>query len=260
MKYLPYRLIRYLEHQWRGKAAFRIHSPHVFAFQQQVWKGGRSEVGGKIESFRKKLTQNSQRLERLDLGAGSMERGTSYPTTIAQLAKMASRRRREGELLRRICAHYQPKRCLELGTHLGISALYQLSGLNQAEFISLEGDPTLAQLANQHLAEFGYEAEVQVGDFADLLSQLNLAEWRPDYVLIDGNHRYEPTLAYFQTLLPHLADGGMLIFDDIHWSPEMSRAWAEICAHPEVSVSLDGYFLGICFVRRPQAKEHFVLW
>ena len=53
--------------------------------------------------------------------------------------------------------------------------------------------------------------------------------------------------------------GSILIFDDIHWSAEMEEAWEEIKKNPEVTVSIDVFQFGICFMRREQAKEDFVL-
>jgi hypothetical protein len=40
----------------------------------------------------------------------------------------------------------------------------------------------------------------------------------------------------------------------------MEKAWKEICAHPEVSLSLDLFYFGIVFFRTENKnKEHFVL-
>jgi predicted O-methyltransferase YrrM len=233
----------------------------VYTFHQSVLRGNASEVGKEIEGLRRKLSQDQRLIRRQDFGAGSAAKGGGQSEVkLGSLARRASRRRKEGEFLYRLCQFYQPQRCLELGTHLGISALYQLSALPaETEFISLEGDPALSALAQAHLSQFGLSADLRIGEFSTLLAQLNLPDWRPDYVLIDGNHRYAPTMAYFQLLLPTLADGAMLLFDDIHWSAEMEQAWAEIIVHPEVSVSIDLFQFGLCFVRRPQAKEHVCL-
>jgi len=49
------------------------------------------------------------------------------------------------------------------------------------------------------------------------------------------------------------------VFDDIHWSPEMERAWNNITKHPKVKLSFDLMRIGIVFFRRENQKEHFVL-
>ena len=40
----------------------------------------------------------------------------------------------------------------------------------------------------------------------------------------------------------------------------MQKAWTEICAHKEVTLSLDLFYFGIVFFRTEnKEKEHFVL-
>jgi hypothetical protein len=50
-----------------------------------------------------------------------------------------------------------------------------------------------------------------------------------------------------------------MIFDDIYWSKGMKEAWAQIKAHPEVSVSIDLFGIGLVFVRKGQVKEDFTI-
>ncbi len=80
-----------------------------------------------------------------------------------------------------------------------------------------------------------------------------------DLVFFDANHRYEPTLRYFETCLPKTHNDSLFVFDDIHWSAEMERAWAEIKAHPAVTVTIDLFWVGLVFFRREQPKQDFVL-
>ena len=138
--------------------------------------------------------------------------------------------------------------------------MYQAIALPDSRFISMEGAEGLAGQAQKNFAQAGLDVELRVGEFGKelgvLLEEDNIAF---DYVFLDGNHRYEPTMAYFESLLPFMKEDSMLILDDINWSREMERAWHEIAAHSEVTLSLDLFFLGIAFIRRPQAKQHFLL-
>lgn len=230
-----------------------VHSPFVFRLYNEVYKGKRSAWGAEVAALRKRLTQDPTPLSRQDFGAGGEDL-----ILLGQTARQAGRRRIEGEWLYRLCRLYQPRALLELGTHLGLSALYQSGGLEPGyQFLSLEGDPQLAAMARQHLAERSFPVQVLEGEFSEVLQGEALQKYRPDYALIDGNHRLDATLAYFETLLPRMQDGGIMVFDDIQWSAEMAKAWQIIIQHPEVSVSIDLFTLGICFIRRPQAKEHF---
>jgi predicted O-methyltransferase YrrM len=221
-----------------------------------------SEAGILIKEFRKDLGRSTSTLEIRDLGAGATEGlAARRQRTVGQIARSSPVPERKGELLYRICKHYQPQNCLEFGTNLGVSALYQLAGLeSRSRFISMEGDPGLAALARENIQKNGFEATVLEGEFSDLLeNHPELMDFHPDYVFVDGNHTEGATLAYFHHLLPKMEAGGMIIWDDINWSAGMRRAWDQICAHPEVSLSIDLYFVGIIWIRRSQAKEHFCL-
>jgi hypothetical protein len=65
---------------------------------------------------------------------------------------------------------------------------------------------------------------------------------------------------YFQLLLQKATEDSVLIFDDIHWSEEMEKAWEEIKQHPSVTLTIDLFFIGLVFIRKAQKeKEHFII-
>lgn len=261
MTFSPIQLaFRYLNHRIQARSIFWIHSPFVFAFYNKVLKTSPAaqQNGEKTETLRKQLAHSRQVLTFPDFGAGHGNRAQAEATrTVSDLARTGARRRREGELLYRLVAFLQPQFALEMGTQLGISALHQVAAMPPgSRFVTLEGAPAVAALARQHLSHT--PAEIVEGPFEATLSNV-LAQGKPDYVLVDGNHRYEATLRYFHALLPRVEDGACLVFDDINWSADMNHAWQEICQHPEATVTLDLFWLGIVFVRRPQVKEHFVV-
>jgi len=77
---------------------------------------------------------------------------------------------------------------------------------------------------------------------------------------IDGNHRKEPTLRYFQLLLQKANRPAVIILDDIHWSPEMEAAWEVVKSHPQSLLTIDLFFLGLVFFSNDfKVKQHFVI-
>jgi len=50
-----------------------------------------------------------------------------------------------------------------------------------------------------------------------------------------------------------------IIFDDIYWSEGMQQAWTEICARPEVTLSLDLFHMGVVFFNPGLTKEHYYI-
>ena len=55
----------------------------------------------------------------------------------------------------------------------------------------------------------------------------------------------------------HLGENSMMIFDDIYWSKGMKEAWQQIKDHPQVTLTVDLFWIGLVFIRKEQVKEHF---
>jgi predicted O-methyltransferase YrrM len=66
-------------------------------------------------------------------------------------------------------------------------------------------------------------------------------------------------MRYFSWALKHLNKSGLIIFDDIYWSKDMTKAWREICQAKEVNISMDLFIAGIVMKRPEQKKQHFIL-
>lgn len=148
----------------------------------------------------------------------------------------------------------KPDNCLELGACLGISAAYQAAALREigaGRVVTLEGSPDLAAVARRNLAELELSnVEIRIGSFAETLQPTLDDLPLIDFAFIDGHHDEKATVKYFEMILPHTANGALLIFDDIRWSGGMRRAWRRIQAHPSTQSTLDLRRWGICFASR----------
>ncbi len=245
----------------RAHTWYRVHSPFVYDFAGAVLEDDRWYYPfSTIETRREHLLRNRTRLELADYGAGSRLR-RKKKRTVASLARHSACRPEVGRWLFRMVSHFKPDTMLELGTSLGISTAYQAAAAPKAKFISIEGDPACTNLAKENLRLLGItNVEIRQGRFEDeLLPALKKLE-KLDHLFVDGNHRKEPTLDYFRQCLPYAHPGSVFVFDDIHWSVEMEEAWEQIKAHPEVSLSIDLFFVGVVFFRKEKLeKEHFTL-
>ena len=98
-----------------------------------------------------------------------------------------------------------------------------------SKIYTIEGSPNIAEIAKENHRFFGLSnVSVFVGRFDIVLPKL-LEEISPiDFAFIDGHHDREATLSYFKQILPFMAKGGVMLFDDIAWSEGMSEAWREI--------------------------------
>ena len=198
-------------------------------------------------------------IEVTDLGAGSSQH-KGIKRKVRDIAKYSAKSAKYGQLLYRLSSHFHPSQILELGTSLGISTLYLSLGNEYATITTIEGCPEIAALAKKHFSSIhNSPIEVIIGDFRKALPVYLQKNSGLDLVFFDGNHRREPTLEYFRLCLEKANADSLFIFDDIHWSEEMEEAWAEIKNHPDVTVTLDLFFIGLVFFRKGQQKQHFTI-
>ena len=130
-----------------------------------------------------------------------------------------------------LCAKsFKAQTILELGGSAGVSGAYLASAPTCRCFTSIEGTPSLAKLAEQTIGKVAENCKVVSGLFDEVLEE-TLAGIREkiDLVYIDGPKEFEPTIRYLGIIEPSLANGSLIIFDDIHWSQEMWRMWQAVC-------------------------------
>ena len=124
-----------------------------------------------------------------------------------------------GRLLETMVLATDARQILEIGTANGYSALWLAQSLpHDGRLISIELNPSRAQLAKDHLDEAGLgdRASVMVGDAA-LLVQKVAGPF--DVIFNDGDKRqYSQLLDRLVTLL---RPGGVLITDNVLWDGEV---------------------------------------
>lgn len=251
----------FLRYFWKAETKYTIHSPFVYELLEQVIEDDRQYYDfGALRRLRELSERNQKLLKVQDFGAGSRVHGQAR-RSIAQITKSAVSPAWQGEFLFRLVHHFQAKRRLEIGTSLGISTLYQYLPLRKAPFYTLEGCPSIAAEAAQNFRKLkATNIHQLVGKFEETLPKALEALGTIDYVYIDGNHQKAPTLSYFEACLEHSHPHTILVIDDINWSTEMQAAWQAIKEHPQVTLTLDLFFMGLVFLRTEQTqKQHFTL-
>jgi len=238
-----------------------IHSPFVFDFIQNVLNDKRNFYAySQIENLRSQLINDKTIIEVEDFGAGSAVSKTKS-RSVSDIAKHAAKNKKFAQLLFRIADYYQPKTILELGTSLGISSAYLASASPNAKLFTVEGSPAIASIANKNFQSLGLKnIQLTIGNFDNMLPNILKNVGQTELVFIDGNHRKEPTISYFNQLLDHSFTLSIFIFDDIHWSLEMEQAWEIIKQNKRVTLTIDLFFIGIVFFREDiKEKQHFTI-
>jgi len=254
---------KYLQYYFKASngSGHGIHSPFVFDFIKNVLNDKQDpEAYTPIEILRKQLLQDETKVEVKDFGAGSAKT-KSHLRSVSEIVKNSAVGPKLGQLLFRISKYYQPKTIVELGTSLGLSAAYLASGNRNASLITIEGSGEIASVADKNFDRLGLK-NVQLirGNFDDQLLPVIDHLSAIDMAYIDGNHRMEPVLRYFNMFMEHMADSSMIVFDDIHWSNDMEEAWAFIQNDSRVKLTVDLFFFGVIFFRNEfKVKQDFII-
>lgn len=248
---------QWIKNQLLGKGPNQIHSPFVFSFFNAVLDHPYSFYAfEEIENQRLKLLENQNSLRFDTMGAIKK----TVQTTVSRLAQSSLMSPRESKVIFRLANWLQANTIIELGVCLGITTSYLAKATNGKVF-AWEAVPELGTLAIQNWEDLKV-ANIQLikGKTEDtLLTFLKSHSPIVDLAVVDADHRYQATMAHFETFLPYLGNNSCLVFHDIYWSVEMAKAWKEICNRPEVTVSIDLFRMGIVFFRKESVKEHFII-
>lgn len=236
-----------------------IHSPFFFDFYKNVIKKSRkAQANSRIEELRKSLLRNTSKVNVEDLGAGSLHNDNSTKS-IAEIAKNSLSPDTLSKLYQHIIQYNDSKYIVELGTSMGLNTLY-LAEKNDARVVTFEGSKSLANIALTHFELFECKnIRLIEGNIDHTLTDFLQNPEKINFALLDANHRYEPTLRYFNLLVRRFNDKSILVVDDIHWSAEMEKAWKELYQHKLVYGSIDLFRCGILFFDPALNKQHFVL-
>jgi len=250
-------IVSFLKFLWHSRNEHGVHSPFVFDF---VTKGlyGKKLIKDfyKIKNLRIDFLKNNKKIYIEDFGAGSKIFKTNE-RTICQIAKHVSLSPKKAKILSQIIHYFKPDNILELGTSIGLGTITLAYSNPEAKILTVEGCKTIFFEAKTLFEkEKMQQIEIRHASFGDFIKTNDKIF---DFILFDGNHTFEATIKYFSQLLNKKHNNSLWVFDDIHWSKDMEKAWNYIKNHQEVSVSIDLFYYGLVFFRNEQEKEHFVI-
>ena len=122
----------------------------------------------------------------------------------------------EGQFLARLVRLSGARRILELGTFTGYSSISMASALPaDGRIITCDIDPETMGIARRYMDESGYGDKIETR-LGPALETIQTLEGPFDLVFIDAdkpNYR-----AYYEAVLPLLAEDGVIIADNVLWS------------------------------------------
>ena len=164
-------------------------------------------------------------LVRPDIEDYARARTTPEPHLLQQIAEetqaLGSRAgmltgRLEGRLLNFLVGLVRPRQVLEIGCFTGYSALSMAEALpDGGRLYTCEISEEHAAIAqkNFHRSPYGERIELCFGPALDTIASL---DGPFGFVFVDADKGNYP--AYYDAVLPKLADGGLIAFDNVLWS------------------------------------------
>lgn len=214
-----------------------------------------------IELLRRNTNSSAEILVMTDYGAGkrrlsSVNENHKGPVQVSrrlgELNKRSTKPAAWSRFFYSLVKEQRPLLGLELGTCTGYTALHLGAAMKDygGKLITIEGDRTLSALSKIAFEKMRIDnIEILTGSFENVLPKILNSTMLFDFVYIDGNHREEPTVSYYKTISPFVRSGGIMIFDDIWWSPGMRKAWKRIRASEKIDFSVNLFQIGICFLK-----------
>ena len=252
--------IRYIKYLIASKNHHAIHSPFVFDLVTNViYKNRSTNTTSKIESLRSNLCKDNNFISVKDFGAGS-NINKNKKRKIKDIAKNSSKNKKFGELLYRIVKHFKPTEIFELGTSFGISTLYLSKANSNSNITTFEGCKESAKIAIENFKKLDCtNIDTIVGEFGENFSKKLAEKSNVNMVFVDGNHSEDATIRYFEESIKYSDQKTILIFDDIHWSSGMEKAWDYIKKSQKTRVTVDLFFVGLVFLDQKLSKENFII-
>ena len=161
--------------------------------------------------------------------------------------EMSSSFGHKGRTLATIIRFMRGRRCLELGTAYGMSAMFILEVLSKqgahTHLTTVEGSELQYKIASERL-EGRYPGRVacEYGWSSAVLPHLGKSLEPVDFMFHDAGHSRKDYVGDFHAALPVLAPGAVVLFDDINWNdprfaannPQCRKGWLEVASHPKV--------------------------
>jgi predicted O-methyltransferase YrrM len=242
------------------KRGHGIHSPFIFELIEKVFRNKTApDVVLHIEKKRNMLKRDHRQISVKDLGSGS-KRMKNNLRKISDIAKFSAVPEKYGRLLTNMAAEFGDQSILELGTSLGISTMYLAAGQKDGMVYTIEGCSETLAVARENFDSCGFSGiNSMSGSFDDILPVFRERNITPGIVFIDGDHRKEPVIRYFEAIRQLSGNNTVVILDDIHISSEMGEAWEEIKKDPNISVTIDINRFGIVFFRKGLTRTDYVI-
>lgn len=235
-----------------------LQSPFLFQIYQKALNPSlrKKQSDECVESLRKGLSKDERSIVMNNFGSGS-KLLVKNSKKISSIAKSGISERKQSEILVNLIEAQKSQYILELGTSLGLNAIYMSFADGVQKITTVEGNQELAEIARDNFknAETA-NIELVLSDIDLFLTGTNDLY---NFVYIDANHTYEAVRRYFSRALALISDHGIIVVDDINWSQGMRIAWQSLIKDYPDHLYIENDKMGIVFVKVKVEQNHYFL-
>ncbi|MCE5226042.1 MAG: SAM-dependent methyltransferase [Porphyromonadaceae bacterium] len=247
---LLYRRVRY-------RKGYGVHSPFVYnVITKVIEESGSYYPLSDIALTRLKLHYREEMVSYPD----KRNKEKSKQQTIGHLVQKKAISPKQGALLFKLTNYFKPVHILQIGTTMGLSSLYLTSYASGLRCIALESLPEFAAVARETLKEARNQIDLRVGNYLNLLPQAIQDLKQLDFVFFNTPNDELSCSLLFNECVKHVHQETVFVFVGIKSSAKMRKIWAEICSHPDVTVTIDLYSLGIVFFNNKLHKRNYITY
>ncbi len=154
-----------------------------------------------------------------------------------------------GSLLFLLAFRLECRSILEIGTAFGISTSYLLQAIKdrpKSYLLTMESWDLPYKYYHRLFKNFNKsKLRIYKGyDYHALPKSFNTKR-KYDFAFIDAEHKKESLIYQVKTILPHLSSMGLIVLDDINWSPEMKEGWDEVKNNNSIVYSIEEKKFGV---------------
>lgn len=140
-----------------------------------------------------------------------------------------------------IAAAWKPDLSIEIGTYKAVSAAHLASGHPGGLVVTVDNDSLAVETAWMISRDHNLANLIPIHeDSARAVRLLRGLARRADILFVDGLHNFDQCYGEYEMYRPLVADGGLILFDDIHVSREMEAAWRRVL-DPKIELGLLHY-------------------
>lgn len=248
---LLYRGIRY-------RKGYGVHSPFVFNLITKVIEERCSYYSFyDIELIRKQLHFRDNIITYPD----RQQKGVLRSRTVGEIVEREAIKPKHGALLFRLTNYFKSKNILQLGPSMGLSTLYLTSYATGLKCIALENIPEFASIAQIVFDKATRNPiDLRTGSYKELLPQALKDIKHLDFVFFNTLYEQQNNIWLFNECVKQVHNETIFVFEGIKASCKMREFWKEVCSHPEVTVTVDLYSMGIVFFNKKLHKRDYIVY